>query len=103
MFSGGKLENFLGGQLPAHLEAQDEENHEPPPMTQLDYEDPDAAAMRAEFLSRAGKLPGKKNGAAPPDPGVLVGEVKELEDIGWASKRRTRKTAAKAADDDGLF
>ncbi|CAL5870835.1 uncharacterized protein PFLUO_LOCUS5076 [Penicillium psychrofluorescens] len=103
MFSGGKLENFLADQFPSHLEAEDEENHEPPPMTQLDYEDSDAAAMRAEFLSRAGKLPGKKSAVAAPDPGVSVGQVRELEDIGWGSKRRTRKAATKADDEDGLF
>jgi DNA replication regulator DPB11 len=103
MFSGGKLETFLADQFPSHLEAEDEENHEPPPMTQLDYEDSDAAAMRAEFLSRAGKLPGKKSAAAAPDPNVSVGQVRELEDIGWGSRRRTRKTDAKADDEDGLF
>ncbi|KAJ5620291.1 hypothetical protein N7510_004275 [Penicillium lagena] len=102
MFGGGKLENFLADQFPSHLEAEDEENHEPPPMTQLDYEDSDAAAMRAEFLTRAGKLPAKKSAAAASDPNVSVGQVRELEDIGWGSKRRTRRTAAKADDEDGF-
>lgn len=84
MFSGKKFE-FLTEKLPAHTEGEDEENPEPP-MTQLDYEDPDAAAMRVEFLRNAGKLVGKPK----PDSGFL-GEVRELEDIGWASGRRTRK------------
>ncbi|KAJ5101939.1 hypothetical protein NUU61_004161 [Penicillium alfredii] len=89
MLSGGKLD-LLGERLPfpREHEHEDEENQEPP-MTQLDYEDPDAAAMRAEFLRNAGKLAGKT--AKPDEPGFLVGEVRELEDIGWGSGRRTRK------------
>jgi DNA replication regulator DPB11 len=78
---GGKFD-FLNERLPAHDE--DEENQEPQ-MTQLGYEDPDSAAMRAELLRDAGKSTGEKKG------GVLVGEVRELEDLGWASGRRTRK------------
>lgn len=84
MFSGKKFE-FLTEKLPAYAEAEEEENQEPP-MTQLDYEDPDAAAMRAEFLRNAGKVVPKPK----PDSGLL-GEVRELEDVGWASGRRTRK------------
>lgn len=93
MFSGKKFE-FLSEKLPAHIENEDEENQEPP-MTQLDYEDPDAAAMRAEFLRGAGKLVGKEK---QPGSGVLVGEVRELEDVGWASGRRTRKQPPKLDD-----
>lgn len=93
IFSGKKFE-FLSEKLPAHAENEDEENQEPP-MTQLDYEDPDAAAMRAKFLRDAGKLVGN---AKQPGSGVLVGEVRELEDVGWASGRRTRKQPAKVDD-----
>lgn len=93
MFSGKKFE-FLSEKFPAHVENEDEENQEPP-MTQLDYEDPDAVAMRAEFLRDAGKLVGK---AKKPDSGLLVGEVRELEDIGWGSGRRTRKQPPKLDD-----
>ncbi|KAJ5527425.1 hypothetical protein N7513_011584 [Penicillium frequentans] len=87
MFSGagGKFD-FLDKQ-PLNGNEEDEENTEPQ-MTQLDYEDADAAAMRAEFLRDAGKIARKPKSA---DPGVLLGEVKELEDVGWASGRRTRK------------
>lgn len=87
MFSGagGKFD-FLDKQ-PLNGNQEDEENTEPQ-MTQLDYEDADAAAMRAEFLRDAGKIARKPKSA---DPGVLLGEVKELEDVGWASGRRTRK------------
>ncbi|KAJ5946782.1 hypothetical protein N7454_003621, partial [Penicillium verhagenii] len=89
MFSGagGKFDFLADKQLPANGNEEDEENTEPQ-MTQLDYEDADAAAMRAEFLRDAGKIPRKPNQA---DPGVLLGELKELEDVGWASRRRTRK------------
>ncbi|OQD86743.1 hypothetical protein PENANT_c007G02597 [Penicillium antarcticum] len=92
MLSGGKFD-FLHDR-PAHTE-EDEEYREPQ-MTQLDYEDPDAAAMRAQFLKTAGKVSNKKNDRT----GVLVGEVRELEDIGWASGRRTRKQPVKLDDDE---
>lgn len=95
MLSGGKFD-FLADRLPAHVEGEDEdEENQEPPMTQLDYEDPDAAAMRAEFLRDAGKLVGK---VKQPDSGMLVGEVRELEDIGWGSGRRTRKQPPKLDD-----
>ena len=93
MFSGKKFD-FLSAQLPGPADEEDEENKEPQ-MTQLDYEDPDAAAMRAEFLRDAGKL-GKAKGA---DPALLLGEVRELEDVGWGSGRRTRKQPPKNDDD----
>jgi DNA replication regulator DPB11 len=95
MLSGGKFD-FLNDRLPAHTEDEDEENQEPQ-MTQLDYEDPDAAAMRAEFLKNAGKLPSKTKNTD--GTGVLVGEVRELEDLGWASGRRTRKHPVRVDDE----
>jgi DNA replication regulator DPB11 len=95
MLSGGKFD-FLNERLPPHTEDEDEENQEPQ-MTQLGYEDPDAAAMRAEFLRDAGKLSGKTK--KTDDTGVLVGEVRELEDVGWASGRRTRKHPVQVDDD----
>lgn len=93
MLSGGKFD-FLHDRPPAHTEDEDEENQEPQ-MTQLGYEDPDAAAMRAEFLRDAGKLSTKTK----PDGGVHVGEVRELEDVGWASGRRTRKQPVRNEDE----
>ncbi|KAH1444420.1 hypothetical protein KXV81_001002 [Aspergillus fumigatus] len=66
---------------------EDQENEEPA-MTQLNYEDPDAVKMREELFSHAGKLSNKTKSS---DQGVIVGEVKELEDIGWGTGRRTRK------------
>ncbi|KAJ5653830.1 hypothetical protein N7490_000833 [Penicillium lividum] len=89
MFSGaGRKFDFLADkQASLNENGEDEENTEPQ-MTQLDYEDADAAAMRAEFLRDAGKVARKPNQA---DPGMLLGEVKELEDFGWGSGRRTRK------------
>lgn len=60
-------------------------------MTQLNYEDPDAVAMREQFLSHVGKLkPGTKRRAED------IGEIKEMEDVGWGTGRRTRN-AGKAA------
>lgn len=84
--SGGKFD-FLADKQPMINGNEDEENTEPQ-MTQLDYEDADAAAMRAEFLRNAGKLVDKPQ---PADPGLLIGEARELEDVGWGSRRRTRK------------
>ncbi|KAF4262208.1 hypothetical protein KXV68_008947 [Aspergillus fumigatus] len=66
---------------------EDQENEEPA-MTQLNYEDPDAVKMREELFSHAGKLSNKTKSS---DQGVIVGEVRELEDIGWGTGRRTRK------------
>jgi DNA replication regulator DPB11 len=51
--------------------------------------------MRAEFLRDAGKLVDK---ATKPDPAV-IGEIRELEDTGWGSGRRTRKQPAKKDDE----
>ncbi|OKP14432.1 S-M checkpoint control protein rad4 [Penicillium subrubescens] len=90
MFSGAKFD-FLTDRLPGQIDNEDEENQEPQ-MTQLDYEDPDATAMRAEFLRNAGKLAGNPKKA---DSDVLLGEVRELEDIGWGHGRRTRKQVPK--------
>jgi len=90
MFSG-KFD-FLADGLPVPLDGEDEENQEPQ-MTQLDYEDADAAAMRAKFLRDAGKdVKAKK-----PESGL--GQVRELEDIGWGSGRRTRKQPSKLDDE----
>ena len=74
----------------ARIQEEDEENEEPA-MTQLNYEDPDAVAMREQFLSHVGKLkPGTKRRAED------IGEIKEMEDVGWGTGRRTRN-AGKAA------
>lgn len=94
MFSDKKFE-FLSEQLPAQVDNEDEEN-QAPQMTQLDYEDPDAAAMRAEFLRDAGRL--GKGKVQKPDSALSLGEVRELEDVGWGSGRRTRKPPAKHDD-----
>jgi DNA replication regulator DPB11 len=93
IFSGGKFD-FTAEKTLAPIDNEDEEN-QAPQMTQLDYEDPDAAAMRAEFLRDAGKLVDK---ATKPDPAV-IGEIRELEDTGWGSGRRTRKQPAKKDDE----
>ncbi|KAL4868075.1 hypothetical protein BDV12DRAFT_170310 [Aspergillus spectabilis] len=73
---------------------------ETPPMTQLDYEDPDAVAMREKFLRYAGKIvekPFKKQD-------MVIGEVKDLEQVGWGTGRRTRNAnRTVTVDDDDDF
>lgn len=77
------------------------EEEEPPAGTQLNYEDPDAVAMREEFMRRAGRGTDKTSGT---NQALVVGEVKELEDInGWATGRRTRRGGKTAQANNGIF
>jgi DNA replication regulator DPB11 len=55
-------------------------------MTQLDYEDADAVAMREKFLRHAGKIVEKP----ATTQSVVIGEVRDLEEGGWGTGRRTR-------------
>ncbi|RHZ66488.1 BRCT domain protein [Aspergillus thermomutatus] len=93
------INSFLTGGRFELSESQrriEEEEDEEPAMTQLNYEDPDAVKMREEFLSHAGKLANKKRSA---DQGVVVGEVRELEDVGWGTGRRTRNAVKNSEDE----
>lgn len=85
LLSGGKIDFTDDVYLYPHYE---EEEDQTPAMTQLDYEDPDAAAMREKFLKSAGRIVNKRT---PAEQGIIVGEVKELEDAGWGNGRRTRQ------------
>lgn len=87
LFSGTRFEFGAEGN------PEDQEDEEPP-MTQLNYEDPDAVAMRQKFMQHAGKLVDTE----PANQGLIVSEVRELENVGWGTGRRTRK-AAKPVDD----
>ncbi|RAH65763.1 BRCT domain protein [Aspergillus aculeatinus CBS 121060] len=75
-----------------HEYAGEEDENEPPAMTQLDYEDPDAVAMREQFLHQAGKAVAKKSAGKAAGLGdqQLVPEFRELENVGWGGGRRTR-------------
>ncbi|KAL4747865.1 hypothetical protein BDW72DRAFT_181780 [Aspergillus terricola var. indicus] len=77
----------------------EEINEETPPMTQLDYEDPDAVAMREKFLRYAGKVVEKPAGKQD----IVVEELKDLEKGGWGTGRRTRNATRKSAVDDDDF
>ncbi|PYH43775.1 BRCT domain protein [Aspergillus saccharolyticus JOP 1030-1] len=81
-------------------EYADEIENEAPAMTQLDYEDPDAVAMREQFLHQAGKAVEKKksNNLADLAGQQLVPEFRELENVGWGGGRRTRQ-AQKAVEE----
>lgn len=63
-------------------------------MTQLNYEDPDAVAMRKQFLRDAGKLVEEDT---KPQPQTIQGLV-DLEDGGWGTGKRTRRAGAKPKD-----
>ncbi|PYI00678.1 subunit of DNA polymerase II [Aspergillus sclerotiicarbonarius CBS 121057] len=67
---------------------EDEEN-DAPAMTQLDYEDPDAVAMREKFLHQAGKIVEKKKSTDLVAEGRLV---PGLDSATWSTGRRTRNT-----------
>lgn len=69
----------------------DSDEDQEPPMTQLNYEDPDAVAMRQQFLRKAGKLVDEDTQESQ---AVVVGEMREVEDRGWGTGRRTRKAAS---------
>ncbi|KAK1138358.1 protein kinase activating protein dpb11 [Aspergillus melleus] len=76
-----------------HLYREEKNEPESPPMTQLHYEDPDALAMREKFLSHAGKLADKASSSLQnktQDQNLVMGEVKDLENAGWGTGRRTR-------------
>ncbi|GES63871.1 subunit of DNA polymerase II [Aspergillus terreus] len=89
LVNSGRFE-FAPGDRPV-----EEDETQSPPMTQLNYEDPDAVAMREKFLHHAGKLVEKKPTA---DATLVMGQVRELENPGWGSGRRTRN-AHKAVND----
>ncbi|RAK95235.1 BRCT domain protein [Aspergillus ibericus CBS 121593] len=73
---------------------EDDEN-DAPAMTQLDYEDPDAVAMREKFLHQAGKVVEKKKSS----DGVAEGRlVPGLDSKVWSVGRRTRN-ANRVLDD----
>ncbi|KAL5363375.1 BRCT domain-containing protein [Aspergillus floccosus] len=93
LVNSGRFE-FAPGDRPV-----EEDETQSPPMTQLNYEDPDAVAMREKFLHHAGKLVEKKPTA---DATLVMGQVKELENPGWGSGRRTRNAhkAVNNLDDD---
>ncbi|KAK2767044.1 hypothetical protein FQN54_006362 [Arachnomyces sp. PD_36] len=77
-------------------------------MTQLGYEDPDAAAMREKITRQSGgATEGAGSGAAKGQKkkaGVVLGEVRDLEPSGsgWGGGRRSRRAARGSAVEDGL-
>lgn len=80
----------------------DEGEH--PHMTQLGYEDPDAAAMREKITkqsessakgSTSGKNASSTTKGQKKDGDLVLGEVKDLESLGgggWGAGRRTRRS-----------
>lgn len=103
LFSGSKFDFNPEAIHHDHLRdgIPDSDEEQEPPMTQLNYEDPDAVAMRQQFLRKAGKLVDEDTRQGQT---VVVGEMREVEDTGWGTGRRTRKSAGggKATKTDGL-
>ncbi|KAL4901645.1 hypothetical protein BDW74DRAFT_187267 [Aspergillus multicolor] len=96
--TGSRIElEYLNAERDRRLEQIEEE--EPPPMTQLDYEDADAVLMREAFLRNVGKAVEKPAGRQDP----VVDQLKELESVGWGTGRRTRNATRSMAVDDGGF
>lgn len=94
LLNGGRVE-FEEDPL-VHRKSNEPDGDEALPMTQLNYEDPDAVAMRAKILRQAGKTPSKE---LPNKQALVLGEVKELEDVGWGTRRRTRKATKTVTGD----
>lgn len=97
---------FTGRETPGFA---NEEDDNPPQMTQLGYEDPDAAAMREQILRHAERRKGgetaeitsgdfseKKRRESGRNSGI--GTLQDLEPAGWGSGRRTRSSKRERAE-----
>lgn len=108
VLSGGKVNVYVDSPL---YEEEEQEGDGTPEMTQLNYEDPDAVAMREEFMKRGGKRDNSDNNNAnnniktPAKQDATVDEVRELEDIegGWGSGKRTRRAGKPKEPDNNIF
>lgn len=103
ILSGGKINVYVDS---PHYEDEDQggDGGDAPPMTQLNYEDPDAAAMREEFMKR-GRKEDSNNDPAKQHKGTVLGEIPELEDIdgGWGTVKRTRRAGKPKEPDNNIF
>ena len=101
VLSGGDLSIY--GEPPLYdteYQAEREAEDQSLLMTQLNYEDPDAVAMRQEFMRRAGKLENEEQ--APRT--LVLGELKDLDTSrGWGSGKRTRRARKATEAEDSLF
>jgi DNA replication regulator DPB11 len=101
VLSGGDLSIY--GEPPLYdteYQAEREVEDQSLLMTQLNYEDPDAVAMRQEFMRRAGKLENEEQ--APRT--LVLGELKDLDTgRGWGSGKRTRRARKVTEAEDSLF
>ncbi|PWY66066.1 hypothetical protein BO70DRAFT_356553 [Aspergillus heteromorphus CBS 117.55] len=105
--ANSNISNYVPPPSPPHMAKpittlSEEEESGDPPMTQLDYEDPDAVAMREKFLHQAGKVVAKKHpGDGEGDgaggrkkqrlvPGGLEADILGAGGVGVGAARRTR-------------
>ncbi|KKA19931.1 BRCT domain protein [Rasamsonia emersonii CBS 393.64] len=107
VLSGGKVNVYVDSPL---YEDEEQEGDGTPAMTQLNYEDPDAVAMREEFMKRGGKSDNSDsnnndNNKDPAKQDTAGDEVRELEDIegGWGSAKRTRRAGKPKEPDNNIF
>jgi DNA replication regulator DPB11 len=102
---GGKINVYVDS--PLYQDEDQGADGDEPPLTQLNYEDPDALAMREEFMKR-GRSNTDNNGntdSAKQEQGMVLGEIPELEDLdgGWRTGKRTRRAGKPKESDDNVF
>lgn len=107
LFNGRKHTRYIDSPIPENNELLDDENGTPA-MTQLNYDDPDAMAVREEImrLARRGNadeayVAERLKQKEPAPPQVIVDEIPKVVDEvgGRASIRRTRRSAGKQQEE----
>ncbi|OKL58061.1 hypothetical protein UA08_06598 [Talaromyces atroroseus] len=111
LLNGSKYTRYIDAPIPENDELLDDENGTPA-MTQLNYDDPDAMAVREEImrLARRGNadeayVSEKLKQKEPIHPQVVVDESPQVVDKlgGRATTRRTRRSAGKQQKEDDFF
>ncbi|KAL1961676.1 hypothetical protein VTN77DRAFT_1314 [Rasamsonia byssochlamydoides] len=106
ILSGGKVNHYIDSPLYKDV---DQEDGDAPAMTQLNYEDPDAVAMREELMRHGGK---SNTGDNSKDPAkqvttdrTVLGDIPALEDLeeGWGTGKRTRRAGKPKEPDNNIF
>jgi DNA replication regulator DPB11 len=110
LLNGSKFKRYIDSPIPENAELLDDEN-ETPAMTQLNYDDPDAMAMREEImrLARRGNadeayVSERLKQKEPLHPQVVVDEFPNVVDKpGGRATRRTRRSTGKQQEEEGYL